>query len=209
MSELVVPPRMARLPVDKHARLVPWFVAWIDGQPDHRVVGEGRLEDAVRFRKCWLCGGTLGANAAFVVGSMCGVNRTSAEPPSHRDCALYAVRACPFMVTPRMRRRESGLPDGVREPDGIMIRRNPGVALVWVSRSWSVWPDLRLFALGDPVETSWWCEGRVASRLEVWESVESGLPLLRVEAEGNVRPAAAVRALERQVEVFMPLLPAA
>ncbi len=145
------PPRIARLPRNHAGYPVPWFVAWIDGTPDFRVIGEGRLDDAIRFRSCWLCGDPLGANAAFVLGPMCGITRTSPEPPSHRDCADYAARACPFLATPNMRRRETGIPEGAREPDGIMIRRNPGATLVWVSRTWQQQRGLNLWHVGDPL----------------------------------------------------------
>jgi len=46
----------------------------------------------VRHKRCWLCGQPLGKFMCFVVGPMCAINKTSAEPPSHRDCALYAVQ---------------------------------------------------------------------------------------------------------------------
>ncbi|MFD4569344.1 hypothetical protein ACFWOX_33905 [Streptomyces sp. NPDC058467] len=201
------PPRIARLPRNKVGYPVPWFVAWIDGQPDFRVVGIGKLDDAVRFRQCWLCGQALGANAAFVIGPMCAVNRVSAEPPSHRDCAIYAATACPFLTNPGMRRRGNNLPDEAADPDGIMIDRNPGVALVWISRTWRVRTDYRLFDVGDPTETRWYAEGREATRSEVLASITSGLPLLRAEAEKDRRPAAALAELDRQYTRALALVP--
>ncbi|MFJ5151426.1 hypothetical protein ACIQCF_07525 [Streptomyces sp. NPDC088353] len=201
------PPRIARLPRDKHARPVPWFVAIFDGVPDFRVVGTGKLDDAIRFRSCWLCGDPLGANAAFVLGPMCSINRVSPEPPSHRDCADYAARACPFLTTPGMRRRDTGLPETAVEPDGTMIRRNPGVALVWTSRTWRLQPHHRLWTVGDPIETRWYAEGRPATRAEVLASINSGLPLLRAEAEQDRQPAAALAELEAQHARALELVP--
>ncbi|MGW2937644.1 hypothetical protein ACWDA7_38870 [Streptomyces sp. NPDC001156] len=207
-ANVPMPSRIARLPRDKHGRAVPWFVAWIDGVPDHRVVGTGKLEDAARFRVCWLCGEHLGANAAFVIGPMGAVNRVSAEPPSHRDCALYAVQACPFLTHPNMRRRETGLPEAAQEPDGTMIRRNPGVALVWVTRDWRLQPRHRLWTVGDPIETRWYAEGRPATRDEVLAAIDSGLPLLRAEAEQDPRPAEALAELDAQHARALQLVPA-
>ena len=34
------------------------------------------------------------------------MNRTSAEPPSHRDCAEFAVKACPFLTQRELTRRK-------------------------------------------------------------------------------------------------------
>lgn len=207
--QLPAPPRrMARLPRNKAGYVVPWFVAFVDGVPDFRVIAPGKLADAIRFRTCWLCGDPLGANAAFVIGPMCAINRVSAEPPSHRDCADYAARACPFLTTPKMVRRDGRLPDDAREPDGIMIRRNPGVALVWVSRNWRLRPGLQLWTVGDPIETRWYAEGRPATRDEVLASIDSGLPILRAEAEKDPTPASALAELDRQHARALELVPA-
>lgn len=122
----------------------------------------------------------------FVVGSMCGLNRTSSEPPSHTDCARYAAQACPFLARPHMARREGGLDEiGTEKPAGEMITRNPGVTLLWTARGYSLFGDGRggtLFRLGDPVGLEWWAEGRAATRAEVAESVRTGLPALEAMA---------------------------
>jgi hypothetical protein len=209
------PPRIARLPRNKAGYPVPWFVAVIDGVPDFRVIGHGKMNGAVTFRCCWICGGslinrTLGPAAtqyAYVVGPMCAVNRTSAEPPAHRDCAIYAATACPFLTTPGMRRRDSNLPENAVDPDGVMIRRNPGVALVWVTNDWRVIPGYRLFHHTEPAETLWFAEGRPAGRDEVLASIDSGMPLLRAEAEQEDDAEAALTQLDRQYERALELLP--
>lgn len=203
-----IPKRMADLPRDKHDRPVPWFVAWIDGEPDFRVIAPGKIQDALRFGQCWLCGGPLGAFKAFVLGPMCGVNRTSAEPPSHRDCAVYAAQACPFLATPNMVRRENRIPEGTKNPAGTMIRRNPGVALVWVTKSFTLFRSHGggvLFEVGTPEEVRWFAEGRTATRAEVVASMESGLPLLRAEAEAE--SPTAVRELEAMYTTALNLIP--
>lgn len=209
------PPRIARLPRNKVGYPVPWFVAVIDGEPDFRVVGHGKMRGAITFRCCWICGGalinrTLGAAAtqyAYVVGPMCAVNRTSAEPPAHRDCAIYAATACPFLTNPGMRRRDSNLPEDTAEPDGVMIRRNPGVALVWVTNTWRMIPGYRLFHLAEAAEALWFAEGRPATRDEVLASIDSGMPLLRAEAEQEDDAEAALTQLDKQYTRALELLP--
>lgn len=206
-ADLVVPPRLRLRPRHK-GHVVPYFVATIDGQPDFRVMDGERLDECVRFRKCWLCGDALGARGTFVIGPMCAVNRTSAEPPSHRDCATYAARACPFLIAPKKTRREGDLPAEVVEPAGQMLRRNPGVTLAWTTRRWQPWsPDGRglLFAIGDPETTEWWAQGRAATRDEVLASIDSGLPLLRAEADAEGPDA--VAALERMTADALRYLP--
>jgi hypothetical protein len=206
--EPVLPPRMTVLPRDKHGRPVPWFVAWIDGVPDFRVIGLNKIGDAERFELCWVCGQHRGRTSAFVIGPMCAVNRVSAEPPSHVDCAEYSARACPFLATPTMRRRPTdAIPGGTVKPAGTMIPRNPGVALVWVTRRFESFPAPggRLFDIGDPVRTGWYAEGRDATRAEVLASIESGLPLLAAEAEKDGPEG--VAHLRRMHEAALTLVP--
>lgn len=209
--DVPMPPRIARLPRDKHGHPVPWFVAWIDGAPDFRLIGPGRIEDATRFGNCWICGLHIGATAAFVIGPMCAINRIAPEPPSHIDCADYAARACPFLATPAMRRREGGLPDETTPPPGIMIRRNPGVTLLWITKRWTRFrtDDGWLFSVGEPTATRWYAESRQATREEVLASIDSGLPELHAVALADRRPDQALKELHDMHIAALAHLPAA
>jgi hypothetical protein len=171
------PPRIARLPQDKHGRPVPWFVAVIDGVPDFRIVAAGKVAEAAQFGRCFVCGEPLGRSVTFPVGPMGTINRSAPEPPSHKDCALYAVMACPFLVRPNMRRRSAGLPEGLTvqsHAPGETVAHNPGVTALWTTRSRQAFPDGRgglLFQMGEPDEVLWYAEGRAASRAEVSEAL--------------------------------------
>lgn len=204
-----VPARMAKLPRNKAGYVVPWFVAEINGEPDFRVVRVDGCADAVRFELCWLCGQHLGRWSAFVIGPMCSVNRVSAEPPSHIECAEYAVQVCPFLSRPSMRRRDNGKPVEAEKPAGVMIERNPGVTVLWVTHGgWSPVraPGGTLFDVGDPERVSWWAHGREATRDEVLASIDSGLPILRGEAERE--GPGALRELAGMHERALQLVPA-
>jgi hypothetical protein len=207
------PGRIARLPKNKAGYPVPWFVAWIDGKPDFRVIRYAGIQVALREKLCWTCGVPFlrQEDRAFVIGPMCAVNRVSAEPASHLDCAVFAATSCPFLATPQMVRRERHIPAEAKRPAGEMIRRNPGVALVWVTgyKSWATFGDGNggtLFNVGEPKRVMWFARGREATRAEVMASIGSGLPLLRemAEAEGP----AAVAELERMHERAVALVPA-
>src|SRR3954468_4258359 len=91
-----VPAGLARLPINDKGFPVPWFVPWIEGKPDFRAVDPRRILQAHNEGRCWICGGKFKAGALkiFAIGPMCGVNRVSAEPPSHGQCARFAVVAC-------------------------------------------------------------------------------------------------------------------
>jgi hypothetical protein len=187
---------------------VPWFVAWIDDEPDFRIIGTGKIGEAVEYRRCWICGDTLGGFVAYTIGAMCAVNRVSAEPPSHRECAIYAARACPFLSKPNAKRRTAKMPDEVVDLPGEALRRNPGVALVWVTRDKIKrirTTDGYLFYVGKPVETLWYRESRAATRAEVEASIESGAPTLRglAQAEGE-RALADLRKMLADAEQYLP-----
>jgi hypothetical protein len=202
LGELVVPSRIAALPTCPVRKIpVPWFVAWPDGKPEFRMADGEKLTRAIRERLCWVCGEKLGRYLAFLIGPMCAINRISAEPPSHLECAEYSVVACPFLSKPQMSRRENDLPEGTCA--GVMIRRNPGVSLVWVTRDYSLVRDGGgiLFHVGELTSLSTWKEGRRATTDEVRESFDSGLLTLEKVAEeqgaGAVAELAEVVALAR------------
>lgn len=205
---LPMPERMRNRPVER-GYPVPWFVAQLeDGTYDFRVIRTRGFEEAHAKKLCWICGGHMGAYKAFVIGPMCAVNRVSAELPSHRECAEWAARACPFLARPHMRRRDHDYPDGTQDAAGFMIDRNPGVALVWVTKSYTLRSDHKghlLVVIGDPVETIWLRQGQPATREEVAASIDSGLPILREAAEKQ--GAQGVAALQRQIDIAMELLP--
>lgn len=218
LANAPMPARIARLPRDARGYPIPWFVATLDdGSRDFRIADGDKRSDAVRFDLCWLCGQPLGANLAFTIGPMCAVNRISAEPPGHYDCATYSARVCPFLATPQMVRREAGKPEGIvslKDGPGLAIERNPGVALVWSTRRYDIMVlDRRdrskfLCQLGDPTGVDFWCRGRRATRDEIVASLESGLPILEASCQLDDDPAASRAALAQQYETALLLVPA-
>jgi hypothetical protein len=156
-----------------------------------------------------------------------GVNRTSSEPPSHRDCAEFAVRACPFLTNrdPGLQLsggRTIGLPEDIRFAPGLGLRHNPGVALLWVTKAYR--PGLNLpgvpaeavaeagarpgvlFDIGEPVAIRCYREGRAATREEIEAAIAKGLPTLRATAASQ--GPRAMTDLASQLQAFEQLLEA-
>lgn len=203
-----LPEYMQGLPVFR-GYPVPWFVAYPEGEPDFRVADRGKWVQAVQQKLCWVCGQKLGSFLGFVLGPMGGIQRTTNEPAMHRQCAEWSIRNCPFLVRPKMVRRENDLPEDALEPPGRHLARNPGVELLWMTRTFSLFraADRRyLIHVGDPIEVVCYAEGRKATRQEVDESVAGGLPSLIDLAKQDGREAE--RELMRQVEEFEFYLPA-
>ena len=182
-----LPARMQSVPVDERGYPVPWFVDWVDGRPEFRSMDPAKFKAAIQKKLCWVCGERLGVNVCFVAGPMCGINRTSAEPPSHLDCARWSARNCPFLSNPRMVRREDDLVDNqkMRESSaGFAITRNPGVVMLWITRQFEVIrvDNGYLLQMGEPESVEWWAESKPATRSQVEASIESGLPNLEALA---------------------------
>lgn len=202
-----IPSRMANLLKDRRGYPVPWFVHWQDGMPDFTTIARGKREEAHRRGVCWICGDHLGAYKCFVVGPMCTVNRISAEPPSHLQCAAFAAVACPFLVKPAMGRLPR--PEGRVEPPGMFIKRNPDVTALWTTKSYAQLPvpPSYLFEMGAPTSLSWWREGRAATLEEVSASIAEGMPALQKAAEAAGE--ASMQELLQAVQELLPLLPRA
>src|SRR5262245_20552611 len=202
-----LPERMRNLPVDERGYVVPRFVLWIGGKPDFRIMDPDHWTRCVKERACWVCGGRLGVYMTFVAGPMCGGNRTSSEPPCHKECALWSARNCPFMARPHMIRREDDLTALACPIGGVSIKRNPGVALLWTTRSYKIWFDDNerpLVEMGEPEAVEFFTEGRPSLREEVEESVRTGLPYLEKMAEGDPE---ALADLQKKLKTFEGLCP--
>jgi len=209
IRDIPVPDRMKHLAVLPTGYLQGWFMAvGSDGVPIPQAADAEKRLRAYRQNLCWCCGQKTGVYKAFVIGPMCMVNRITSEPASHLECAEYAVKVCPYLRNPNMKRNPHLIEGKVPAP-GVMIERNPGVSLIWVTRHAWAFKDHNgqtLFQLGDPENLKFYAEGRGASRAEVMESIRTGLPRLREMAliEGKD----AVAQLDRQCVAALRLLPA-
>jgi hypothetical protein len=199
----VLPSRLAKLPLDHRGYPVPWFVAWKeDGTPEFRAMDVKKFTRAIRERRCWVCGEPLGKYLAFVIGPMCAVNRTSAEPPCHYDCATWSAMHCPFLSRPKMVRREDDF--SAQSPKGeASIMRNPGVAGVWTTLRYTPFQAGSasaigwLVEMGAPTKVEWYAEGRPATYAEVVASIDGGYPLLLATCETDDDRAALAAARQR------------
>lgn len=196
-----MPNRMKGLKRDSAGRPVPFFVEWIDGVPDFRIMSAKNYRRAIMESLCWVCGSRLLKHqgrpiGSFVAGPMCLVNRTSAEPPAHADCAEWSAKACPFLNNPAKVRREGHMPEGVslENQAGIMIARNPGVTAVIESERWSHYRDGGgiLFTF-TPSKVDFFTNGLPATADQIMHSIETGLPALHELAlqEDGAKPALA------------------
>jgi hypothetical protein len=189
-ADIPVPRRLATLPRDRRGYVVPFFVDWVNGEPSFPLFDPAKWRRCVAQRLCWLCGQPLGRNLIFVIGPMCSINRITSEPPSHADCADYALKVCPFLINPAMRRvpdTKKAPPEAgpIAPPAGQHDDRNPGVMLFWATRTYSLVRTETgpLISIGDPFAHAWWTRGRIARPQEAADAFQAGATkLLRVAA---------------------------
>ena len=88
---------------------------------------------------CWVCGEPLGVHKVYAIGPMCVINRTTSEPASHRDCAEFAVKACPFLLEGRacVASRLARVTEPKSTRFGTLIERVPAVTAARRGGTWS------------------------------------------------------------------------
>ena len=170
-----LPAHMLKLTVDKRGYPVPWFVQWVDGEPNFQLVSPQRFRQAVRFGNCWICGERLGVRKTFVMGPLNIINRVTSEPACHYDCARFAAQACPFLVLPQAQYKDA--PEGSSRHAEV-TGRNPGVCALWTTKTFKMVPaseGRKLIVVSDPVAVDWYAQGKPANRATVRESLDDGL----------------------------------
>ena len=209
IKNIPIPKRMQKLPISKKGFPVPWFVAKVDGEWDFTCVRENGIYVAHMKHLCWLCGEPMGVWKAFTVGPMCVINRISAEPPEHLDCSEYAVKACPFLANPRMRRNDNsaGKQIGGKPLPGMALGRNPGASAIYITKDYKPFRvgEGVLFKMGEPFRVLWYAEGRTATRAEVQHSIDTGYHFLEDAAKQDGPKAE--QELKHYVERAMKYLP--
>jgi len=109
---MLMPERMRRLPITARGYPALFFAAVVDGKPDIRRVSAAKFHRCIKERLCWLCGEALDEVVTFVLTKEAAQDRIWTEPPCHRECAEYALVACPFIADPdrqyRNGRKHSG-----------------------------------------------------------------------------------------------------
>jgi hypothetical protein len=193
---IAVPSRLAARPRTASGLPIPWFVDAERNPVDFRLIRTDAVVQAWNHQLCWICGTRLGRFQCYVVGPVSVITRVHSEPPCHRECAIFAATACPFLSNPDMRRTPETLPEGAEAPPEGHMPGNPGVVAIWVAEASTIsrgaepamdGDDKVLFSFtGELAEVLWFTRGRPATRPEVYAALEVRLPamLSAAQAEG-------------------------
>jgi hypothetical protein len=183
-----LPAHMQSLPIDERGYPIPWFVSWIDGKPDFRLLDEENFRRAFRENRCTVCGKPLGRFKSFVGGPMNVIQLISGEPPLHRQCALFSVKACPFLLLPLAKRRMNGITEEtLGGPGDVFVEENPGITSIYTCTRFRPGAS-GVFHFGDITSLEWFTQGREATEEEIREALHRArdrLVAIQSNAETN------------------------
>ena len=129
---------------------VPYFVTWfkdrrqvhesvVGAEPHFPTIDKTREALCRRRRYCWICGRQMGTFMCFVMGPLSALQRISTEPPSHRECAVYAVQVCPFMVGGYDMPENPATNEGQQVIEQMSIK-NEQLNVIWVCHGYTLRP---------------------------------------------------------------------
>jgi hypothetical protein len=103
-----IPDRLKNLKLDDRGFPIPFFVAWVDGKPDFRLLDPDKQRMCAEQHKCAICGTRMRDVYYFLGGPLTCKNQYSTDPAMHRECAEFSLRACPHMFFQKAERNERG-----------------------------------------------------------------------------------------------------
>lgn len=201
-QEITIPTHLRGRP-RHNGYVVPFFVSWFIGdqmvnenepgaKPSFPTIDMGRLLTCRKHSRCWICGNKLAAFKTFVFGPASALARMSYEPPSHRDCARYAAKVCPFIINPKHKHvTERAKPYHMKEGESVLPEvspHHPGIVALYTVKSYTFKMQDRargigIFELPEPENVEFYIEGRRATVVEVVNGVRSA-----IEANGLIDP---------------------
>lgn len=111
LASVPVPRTVRYLRKDARGYPVPFIVMWDQaGTPHFPVNDAAKVARVLKHRACAICGRGLNGPGWFVGGPRSFLHPHGAflDPPSHEECARYAVQVCPYIAAPSYARRIDG-----------------------------------------------------------------------------------------------------
>ena len=100
-TAVAIPARMADMPRDTRGLPIPFIVLRdTDNRPHFTINDQYKVDCAIRFGLCAICGSALGVNKWFVGGPASAFHPHGAylDSPIHRECGHYALKVCPYLA---------------------------------------------------------------------------------------------------------------
>lgn len=173
-----IPSRIKALPV-QDGMPVPWFTAVVGDKYDLRFVDKAKIIPALRHNTCWICGQKLDVYRSFNIGPVSAINLITSEPPSHKECAQWAAKACPHLNQKQRQRNNSNLPSELEDRNPLGISETIEVSCVATVTNYAIHPGKHLLIeLKQVTDIEWLKHGVRATREEVVDALAKARSLI-------------------------------
>lgn len=124
---LEIPKELSHLKIDKRGYPVPFFVSWINGEPEFRYLDAVRAKMIIDNKLCHICGKKLNKDFFYFISGPIGLqNRISSDAAMHKTCAEFSLRACPHLYLQKADRRDNDeLGKAIGSMPSPVIREKP------------------------------------------------------------------------------------
>lgn len=128
---MYIPEYLKHLKVNSKGYPIPFFVAYVDGKPDFRLLDARKQGYCIDQKLCAICGKKLFKNSYYFISGPEGYkNKIATDPAMHRNCAEYSLNMCPHLHIEKTTRRESGLEKLHEQQGEIMLDKPPMLLLI-------------------------------------------------------------------------------
>jgi len=142
MAKIPIPAFLSHLKVTDKGYPIPYFVAYVDGKPDFRLLDPQKQVRCADMFLCGICGKKLFKKAYYFISGPQGyTNKISTDPAMHRECAEYSLNACPHLHIQKTVRREKGLERLHEEQSDWMADKPETMLLVKCDKYKRIMPD--------------------------------------------------------------------
>lgn len=172
-----IPDRMKHLPLDPRGYPIPSNVFRDkNGTPHFTINDELIRQTQIRDNLCPICGKKNSAGLWFVGGPLSAFHPQGAynDLPMHKECAVYALKICPYLAMPSYHHRLdektlNKIPEEDREVrtfvDPTMLATRPPVFVLARTKSYIVGPDgYHLVPMRPWLEVEVWKDGAMLTK---------------------------------------------
>lgn len=118
-----IPKFLAHLKIDERGYPIPYFVSKINGVYDFRYSSEHKVISCLKEKKCYICYKKLQPdNYYFITGPLGQLSKSVSEPPMHRQCAEFALQACPHILYQAAERKAD---ESVAKKNPFLLKEKP------------------------------------------------------------------------------------
>jgi hypothetical protein len=137
-----IPKFLSHLKTDERGYPIPYFVAYLKGKPDFRLLDETKREICIHKKMCSVCGKKLvDRYFYFISGEKGKMNCISTDAAMHKECAEYSLEVCPHLLYEKAGRRNAGI-EFVAVPDFAIMDKPEAMYLILADKYWTTVENL-------------------------------------------------------------------